>query len=206
MNKLRNLPQRTQRIKRKVKISAPSALSAVKSPSPIFAVLGFVALALSLTLMLPRLVAAAPAAEPVLVGNGRTTLQITITPTATITGYPVPATNTPPPTAVPIVITAIEPGRISTETGGTLTVYGGGFTPGSVIRIVGYGVLVTTFVNNEVLTGIVPPGLPLGRYNIQVGLGAQDGPNKVMEGALEIFGPTPTPVPTNTPIPTSTTA
>ncbi|MBK8902602.1 MAG: IPT/TIG domain-containing protein [Anaerolineaceae bacterium] len=165
------------------------------------------AVALSLALMLPRLVAAAPAAEPVLVGNGRTTLQITptitITPTATATLAP---SSTPQPTAEPIVITAIEPGRISTETGGTLTVYGGGFTSGSVIRIVGYGVLATTYVNNEVLTGIVPPGLPLGRYNIQVGLGAQDGPNKVLEGALEIFGPTPTPVPTNTPSPTPTTA
>ena len=169
--------------------------------------LGLAALVLGLTLWLPRLVAAAPSAEPLAVRNGRFTLQITptmtITPTATVTVAP---SSTPLPTVEPIVITAIEPGRISTETGGTLTVYGGGFTSGSVIRVVGYGVLQTTYVNNEVLTGIVPPGLPLGRYNIQVGLGAQDGPNKVLEGALEIFGPTPTPVPTNTPIPTATTA
>lgn len=209
MNKQTNFsPPRTQRAQKKHrKISAPSTLSAVKFHSTIVAIWGLAAFAIALLLMLPRLVVAAPPSEPVLVGNGRTTQQITptmtITPTATVTVAP---SSTPPPTAVPIVLTAIEPGRMSTETGGTLTVYGGGFTPGSVIRVVSFGVLQTTYVNNEVLTGILPPGLPLGRYNIQVGLGAQDGPNAVLEGALEIFGPTPTPAPTNTPIPTATTA
>ena len=200
MNKQINVsPRRTQRRKNF------SAHSSVNSHATILVILGIVALALSLTLMLPRLVVAAPPSEPVAVGNGRFTLQITptvtITPTATLTPLP---SNTPMPTNAPIILTAIEPGRMSTETGGTLTVYGNNFQPGSVIRVVGYGVLQTTFVNNEVLTGIVPPGLPLGKYNIQVGLGAQDGPNAVMEGVFEIYGPTPTPAPTQTPSPTPT--
>ena len=110
------------------------------------------------------------------------------------------ATPSATPAAVlPIVLTAIEPGQMSGETGGTLTVYGGGFTAGSVIRVVGIGVIPTTYVNNEVLTGIVPTGVNTGFYNIQVGLGAQDGPHAVLEGALHIVGPTPTAVPSATP-------
>ncbi|WP_420642019.1 IPT/TIG domain-containing protein [Candidatus Leptofilum sp.] len=159
--------------------------------------------------MLPRLVAAAPASEPIAVRNGSFGLQVTptatITPTTTSTPTPTNTATPLPPTTAPIILTAIEPGRISAETGGTLTVYGNNFTAGSVIRVVGYGVLQTTYVNNEVLTGIIPPGLNLGKYNVQVGLGAQDGPNAVLEGVLEIFGPTPTPVPTNTPVPSPTT-
>ncbi|MCA9930117.1 MAG: IPT/TIG domain-containing protein, partial [Anaerolineales bacterium] len=125
-----------------------------------------------------------------------------ITPTATSTATPSPtATATKLPR---LKITAIEPGRMSNETGGVLTVYGENFTSGTVIRIVGYGVIQSTFVNNEVVTGIVPPGIDIGRYNIQVGLGNQDGSNFVLEGAFEIFGPTPTAAPTDTPVPTAT--
>lgn len=126
-----------------------------------------------------------------------------------IAGVSSQVTNTLPtatPTNQPILITAIEPSQINSELGGTLSVYGNGFTPSSVIRIVGIGVLQTSYVNNEVLTGIIPPGVPTGRFNVQVGLGAQDGPNMVLEGALLIVGPTPTPVPTQTPIPTETPA
>lgn len=132
------------------------------------------------------------------------TLQIT--PTATSTATPTPTvipTNTSTPFP-PILITAIEPGRISSETGGQLSVYGNGFTPGSVIRIFGVGLIPTTYVNAEAVVGQVPPGLSTGFYDIQVGLGDQDGPNAVARGVLEIFGPTPTPVPTDTSVPTAT--
>jgi len=123
-----------------------------------------------------------------------------ITPTNTIT-----PTTTPTATKLPrIKITAIEPGRMSNETGGVLTIYGENFTSGSVIRIVGFGVIQSTFVNNEVVTGIVPPGLDTGIYNIQVGLGNEDGSNDVLKGVFEIYGPTPTPVPSETPAPTAT--
>ena len=169
-------------------------------------IIALAAILFGFTLSLPLLAGAAPPARPRDGTHGRAGQQITptmtITPTATITPS---ATNTAVPTTVPIILTAIEPGRISNETGGTLTVYGNNFTPVSVIRVVGIGVLQTTYVNNEVLTGILPPGLPLGKYNIQVGLGAEDGSNAVLNGVLEIFGPTPTPVPSITPTPTATT-
>lgn len=114
-----------------------------------------------------------------------------ITPTAV--GQP---PNIPFPS---IIITAIEPGQINSETGGTLSVYGNGFTAGSVIRVVGIGIIPTTFINNEALTGQIPPGAPPGIYNVQVGLGNEDGPNAVVNGALQIIGPTATPVPSATP-------
>ncbi|MCP5095467.1 MAG: hypothetical protein GY943_07940 [Chloroflexi bacterium] len=127
-----------------------------------------------------------------------------ITPTNTSTATPTPTiipTSTPLP---PLSFTAIEPGRMSNETGGTLTVYGYNFTAGTVIRIVGVGVIPSTYVNNEVVTGIVPPGIPPGFYNIQVGLGNNDGSYVVRDGIFEVYGPTPTPAPTETPIPTAT--
>ena len=179
---LENEPQRTKRKK------TYFALSAVQKKS--FGILlGFILFTFGFTMA-----AASPPSQPVEVGNGRIVQQTV--PSRTPTALPPP----------PIILTAIEPGRISTETGGTLTVYGNNFTAASVIRVVGYGVLQTTYVNNEVLTGILPPGLPLGRYNVQVGLGELDGSYTVLDGVLEIFGPTPTPAPTQTPIPTVTFA
>ncbi len=127
-----------------------------------------------------------------------------ITPTNTPTATPTPTiipTSTPLPS---LSFTAIEPGRMSNETGGTLTVYGYNFTAGTVIRIVGVGVIPSTFVNNEVVTGIVPPGISPGRYNIQVGLGNNDGAYVVKDGIFEVYGSTPTPAPSETPIPTAT--
>lgn len=138
-----------------------------------------------------------------------TTLQATpsaTTSTATATFTPT-ETATLAPTPFPrIVVTTIEPDRISTESGGTLSVFGNGFTGGTVIRIVGIGIIPTTYVNGQAITGEVPPGLPTGRYDVQVGLGDLDGPNVVVEDALTLVGPTPTPVPTNTPVPTDTPA
>lgn len=138
----------------------------------------------------------------------------TITPTATVEVSPtftatLTATATVTPTSTPfprIKVTTIEPRHISTETGGTLSIFGSGFTSGTVIRIVGIGIIPTTFINGEAIIGDVVPGLPTGQYDVQVGLGDLDGPNVVVEDALTIFGPTPTPVPTLTPTPTPTTA
>lgn len=147
------------------------------------------------------------------------TATATITPTATPKVTPplttaketVTFTPTEPPAVSPtplpaIVVTTVEPDRISTESGGTLSVFGGGFTSGTVIRIVGIGIIPTTYVNAEAITGQVAPGMPTGKYDVQVGLGDLDGPNMVVEDALTIFGPTRTPVPTGTPVPTATPA
>lgn len=179
-------------------------------------VFGALAAALLCFLALPAL-AQAPAGTNGLAPRSfipglQVTATATITPTSTV-GATATATLSPTatvtPTATPfpqIRVTTIEPKRISTESGGTLSVFGSGFTSGTVIRIVGIGIIPTTFINGEAITGEVVPGLPTGRYDVQVGVGDLDGPNVVVEEALTIFGPTPTPVPTNTPTPTPTTA
>lgn len=153
-------------------------------------------------------------APPQLSGGLQITSTVTLIPTTTLQATPsATATFTPTETATSsptpfpkIVVTTVEPKRISTESGGTLSVFGNGFTSGTVIRIVGIGIIPTTYVNGQAITGEVPPGLPTGRYDVQVGLGDLDGPNVVVEDALTLFGPTPTPVPTNTPVPTDTPA
>ena len=58
------------------------------------------------------------------------------------------------------------------DIGGRLTVLGGGFYAGSVVRLIGAGVLPTTFVNAATLTADVPPGLDDGNYIIEVSNGA----------------------------------
>ena len=140
----------------------------------------------------------------------------TITPTATLpptatstpTATPTP-TSTPAPTLPPIILTGVEPNRIPQATGGTLSVFGGGFTQGSVVRLVGYGLLPTTYVNGNALTAAVPPGVPTGKYTVEVGVGSLDGQTAALVEAVRIVPPpepTHTPAPTNTPIPTATTA
>jgi hypothetical protein len=137
---------------------------------------------------------------------------IAVTLTATDTETTVEATATDEvleatATAVPMVITAVEPDRLNTLTGGVLTVLGHGFTPATVIRLVGYGLLPTTVVNSNALTGMVPAGVPPGRYDVQVGVGEPDGLTAIQAGALLVEAPpqpTSTPEPTATPVPTAT--
>ncbi|MEJ2748320.1 MAG: IPT/TIG domain-containing protein [Anaerolineae bacterium] len=127
----------------------------------------------------------------------------TLPPTATATATTAPPTNTPPPA---LTVTGAEPKRIPQETGGILSVYGSGFTPDCIVRLVGYGLLSTTYVNSEALTAQVPPGVPDAKYDVEVN---RNGQTAVLKEAVRIKAPelpTNTPVPTNTPTPTATTA
>lgn len=127
-------------------------------------------------------------------------LQQVVTPTLTITPT---ATATP----LPLLINTVEPNRMSTINGGVLTVLGQGFTPDAVVRLVGYGLLNTSFVNPSGLTAVVPPGVPPGRYDVQVSLGDIGGVSTTKPEALRIEAPpepTHTPAPTHTPVPTAT--
>lgn len=159
----------------------------------------------------PRTVNAAPAGKNGEFINQEITPTITITEVAiTVTLLPTPtSTPTAPATAtpMPLAITTVEPERMSTAAGGVLTVLGQGFTPDTVIRLVGYGLLNTTFVNHTGLTGVVPPGVPPGRYDVQVTVGQPGGATAAKADALLIEAerePTHTPAPTHTPIPTAT--
>ncbi len=90
-------------------------------------------------------------------------------------------------------ITAVEPKTLPAETGGTLSVYGSGFTSNTVVRLVGYGLLTTELVNSTALRATVPAGLAAGSYDVQVSDGAATA---TLSKAVQILAaPTPTPTP-----------
>jgi hypothetical protein len=89
-------------------------------------------------------------------------------------------------------ITGVEPSTMVDAAGGTLSVYGEGFTADAVVRLVGYGLLPTTFVNETAITAQVPAGTPAGTYDVSVSNGQQED---TLSGALVILAATPTPAP-----------
>lgn len=93
----------------------------------------------------------------------------------------------------------IEPDTLVSEKGGTLSINGSGFTTTAVVRLVGYGLLDTTRLNNKALEAAVPPGVPPGAYDVQVQVG-ETGISATLSSALTIVSATPTPGPT--PVPT----
>ncbi|MFQ6101333.1 MAG: IPT/TIG domain-containing protein [Anaerolineae bacterium] len=96
-----------------------------------------------------------------------------------------------------LALTGIEPDTLVSETGGTLSIYGSGFTTATISRLVGFGLLDTTYVNGTALLAVVPPGVPAGTYDLQV---SQDTVSATLQAALIVVAATPTPGPT--PVPT----
>jgi hypothetical protein len=96
-------------------------------------------------------------------------------------------------------VTYVEPDTLPSETGGTLTIYGNAFTSATVARLIGFGLLQTTFVNDTWLTAVVPPGVAPGTYDVQVTDGIT---SSTLPAALTIVAATP--VPTTPPLPTVT--
>lgn len=109
-----------------------------------------------------------------------------------------------------LVITGVEPTQLVSGTGGTLSVFGQGFTTGATVRIVGFGLLSTTVVSGTALTATVPQSIPPGVYGIEV-IDPTNG-TAVAPSALNVSAPvvvtTPPPTPpppdpaTPTPLPT----
>ncbi len=96
-----------------------------------------------------------------------------------------------------LALTGVEPDTLVSQTGGTLSIYGSGFTTATVARLVGYGLLDTTYVNSTALMAAVPPGVPAGTYDLEV---TDAVTSATLPAALTIVSATPTPGPT--PIPT----
>jgi len=103
-----------------------------------------------------------------------------------------------------LALTGIEPDTLVSQAGGTLSIYGSGFTTTTIARLVGFGMLDTTYVNNTALLAVVPPGAPAGTYDLQV---SEDSISVTLPSALTIVsatpipGPTPLPTPKPTPVP-----
>ncbi len=117
---------------------------------------------------------------------------LAISPAMPALAQPASAQTTP---SAPPIITGLEPTRIP-YTGGTLTVLGGNFQAGAVVRLINLGALATSFINDTMLTAIVPPNSPPGTYSVQVT--NPDLQSATLENALKIRG---APEPTSPPLP-----
>jgi len=100
-----------------------------------------------------------------------------------------------------LALTGVEPNTLVSQQGGALSIYGSGFTTATVGRLVGHGLLDTTYVNSEALQAVVPPGIPPGTYDVQV---SQAGASATLPSALTVVAATPTPRPTALPTPKPT--
>lgn len=116
-------------------------------------------------------------------------LQDTATPTSIV--YPPPPTEAPAETATQeprsFHVSKVEPTRISPATGGTISIYGDGFVPGTAVRLVGYGLLDAVVVNATAIRAVVPPGIPERLYTLEVIL--PDGSSFKLSDALRVRPP-----------------
>ena len=108
---------------------------------------------------------------------------------------PVPAPLTFGPTAV-------QPNRVSNAVDTQLVVTGVAFLDGAAVVIDGYGALETVFVSESMLRAMLPAGVPAGVYDVRVV--NPDATSAVLEDALTVTEPDPTPGPTDTPEATAT--
>ncbi|MCC7206148.1 MAG: hypothetical protein IT323_02515 [Anaerolineae bacterium] len=107
-----------------------------------------------------------------------------------------------PPTPVgPLQVYRSEPPMIIAGQSNFVSVFGANFTNESVVRLVGFSFVDTTFLNNTALRASIPEGIPPGQYGVEV-----SGPNGVAMSPypLLIVAPTPTAQPTSTPTPLPT--
>ncbi|MBI5927770.1 MAG: hypothetical protein HY862_00560 [Chloroflexi bacterium] len=143
------------------------------------------------------------------VAAGQYVIQI-MDPVGGIVTWPAPITVQVAPTATPtstppqaIFVTGAEPAQVMAGQGGILSVIGGNFANTTVVRLIGVGLLTTTFINSGALTAQLPTNLTPGVYNIEVSDplgGTQYAPN-----ALTVIPVPPTAAPTNTLAPPTAT-
>lgn len=121
----------------------------------------------------------------------------TPTPTATVTATP---TATLTPTPEPLRVTGSEPLNMVSGSETNLTIYGNHFTENTTVRLVGYGLVAVSYINDTSLLVTTPHNLPVATYTIQVSdpiHGSANSPNTLVVRAA----PLPTRAPTITPIP-----
>ncbi len=94
-------------------------------------------------------------------------------------------------------IDKVQPSSISNAVSTTITVRGSGFEDGAIVVLEDYGVLETTCISSEVLTAIVPAGVP-GEYNgkqYDVTVINPSGSSAKKQDALTVVTPIPTATP-----------
>ena len=129
----------------------------------------------------------------------RTALLVLITLTAALAATLLLATIVLAKPPAQLALSGVEPRTLVSQSGGTLSIYGNGFTITTTARLVGFGLLQTTHINDTALTAVVPPGIPAGTYDLQV----SDATDSVtLPAALTVVAATSVPVaPTQQPAP-----
>jgi hypothetical protein len=105
----------------------------------------------------------------------------------------------PPPA---LSITRVEPASVPQANAPRVTIFGANFTPATTVRLVGAGLVTTTFVNSGALLIDLPAGLPAGVYPVE--LSDPVNGTATAPAPLTLLAPTPTPTPPPTPVPTDT--
>lgn len=112
------------------------------------------------------------------------------------------ATDVPTDTPTPsLAVSSIEPARVTAGQQAVLSVFGSDFAETTVVRLVGVGLMQTTFVSSGALMASLPASLAPGQYAVEV-----TDPVRGTAGAsqrLNVVAPTATPPPpTDAPPPT----
>ncbi len=117
----------------------------------------------------------------------------TVDGTATIT----------PTIIITLSVNSVQPNNVLNSFASELAVTGQGFADGAVVMLEGYGGLQTSYVSGNLLTAVLPIGVPAGTYSIR--LLNPDASSALLLNALTIraTSETPTPAPTDTPAPTA---
>jgi hypothetical protein len=103
-------------------------------------------------------------------------------------------TQEPQPT--PLQVSLVEPVTFTSGTGGALSIYGQGFTSATTVRLVGFGLLTSTFINSGALTAQVPPGVGAGGYGVEVTDpvgGSARAPQTITVNPVPVTAPPPPP-------------
>jgi hypothetical protein len=73
-----------------------------------------------------------------------------------------------PLTAQTLTVIGSEPTSVDNASPSVLSVRGTGFTPQTLVRLVGFGYLTPTFLNSGALTAAIPAGVPAGIYEVEI--------------------------------------
>ena len=131
---------------------------------------------------------------------------ITTTPTSPAVVSEILTTTTPiapPTTPATLVLTSVQPNSVSNSYSSELAITGQGFLNGAVVLLDGYGALATSFVSQNLLTAVLPTGVPAGSYTVRVL--NPNAESAALPNALTVRPPseTATPAATATPLATA---
>ncbi len=104
----------------------------------------------------------------------------------------------PPPQ---VTITSTEPSQVPFGQQGQLSIFGANFTQNTVVRLTGFGLLASQFLNSNTLLATIPANVPPGSYGIQVSDPERGSANA--PGILTVLAPTATSAPPPTLAPTN---